>query len=527
MRKPPFPDMDELLQRLLDDQIQPDEMDRLQKAMRENSRVRDYYVDSMLACAVIRRSSQVTGEFSESELIQAIAQDESPGGFRRRARYLYSVAAILILGMMLLTSLHFFRQWARGPAIGVLTGIHEVQWRGAHPHPGGSLFVGPYHLREGAAKMELNRGTGLLLEAPCQVELTDMGELILKRGRLTVVVSSQAKGFRVLTRTAQITDLGTEFGVIAHPDGSTETHVLKGRVRIALNSNRSSRSTSQVVNEGLAAVVDASGGAIQGGLPAQSDLFLLQLPSARETFYPKECLNLADIVGGGNGRGSGTLGRGINAGTGQVFRPPVTKIQWIRRNEYHLTEDFRGIDGVFVPNKALGRVAISSAGLLFSQWPDTHGSYYGGPANGGTFFDLLSRETFTARFNGVRFGTSRHPALSLHANAGITFDLDEIRQDHPTIPIKRFTAMCGIPKDLPHPRFSPADVWVLLDGVVSLHVRFPTEQSVIEKVDVPIPDRARFLTLASTCSGRADYSWIIFGDPFLGPVESVLEEDTP
>ena len=72
------------------------------------------------------------------------------------------------------------------------------------------------------------------------------------------------KGIRVRTLTALITDLGTVFGVIAHSDGSTEAHILKGRISIALDPNRSGR------------------------------------------------LNLADIVGGGNGHGTGTLDQGID-----------------------------------------------------------------------------------------------------------------------------------------------------------------------------------------------------------------------
>ena len=83
MSTPPFPDMDELLQRLLDDQIEPDEMQRLQKAIREDPRVRDYYLDSMLVSAVIRRSSQVTGELSKSDLIQALSSGGSQGGSKR------------------------------------------------------------------------------------------------------------------------------------------------------------------------------------------------------------------------------------------------------------------------------------------------------------------------------------------------------------------------------------------------------------------------------------------------------------
>ena len=132
----------------------------------------------------------------------------------------------------------------------MLAGAYEAQWRGSHPRPGEPLYVGPYDLREGVAKMDLDQGTSLLLEAPCQVELKSVGEVTLRKGRLAAVVPPQAKGFRVRTRTALITDLGTEFGVIAHSDGSTEAHVLKGRISVALDPNRSGQATSLVVNEG-------------------------------------------------------------------------------------------------------------------------------------------------------------------------------------------------------------------------------------------------------------------------------------
>ncbi len=517
MSRSPFPNMDELLQRLLDDQIQPEEMERLQKAMRADSRVRDYYVDSMLACAVIRRSSQATGELSESDLIQALSGDGNKGGSKRILQHPYWIAAVLILGVLILASLSIFQYMNRGPAIGRLAGAYEAQWRGSRPHPGQSLYAGSYNLREGVAKMELDQGASLLLEAPCQIELTVDGEMALRSGRLVVDVSAQAKGFRVRTPTALITDLGTEFGVITYSDGSTEAHVLKGRISVALNPNRSSRPKSLIVNEGQATTVDAAGQTIRGGLAARAGLFLLQLPPSNMPTNPAGRLNLADIVGGGSGRGAGKLVRGIDLETGKAFKHPPTTIKIARENEFRSTPDFRSIDGVFVPNGALGPVVISSTGLTFPGCPRTMGSYYGGPANSGKVFDIPSKQIYTARLNGISFGTSRHPALNLHPNAGITFDLDEIRRDNPNIRIERFTALCGIPKDLPQDQFSPADVWVLLDGVVCLHLRYPPGRSVVEKVDVPIPAQTKFLTLVTTCSERADYSWIFLGDPFLEP----------
>ncbi|MBN1818873.1 MAG: FecR domain-containing protein [Sedimentisphaerales bacterium] len=524
MTRPPLPNMDELLQRLLDDQIEAEEMERLQKAIHEDPRVRDYYINSMLACAVIRRSSQVTGELCESDLIQSLAHGGSQSRSERVRRHLRSIAAVLLFGILVSASVYFFRHMAQEPAIGTLTGEYKATWRGARPRSGELLHAGRYDLREGAVKMELNQGTNLLLEAPCRVELVSADKVHLRSGRLVVVISSEAKYFQVQTPTALIMDLGTEFGVIVHPDGSTEAHVLKGRISVALDPDRSSQPTSLVVNEGQATRVDTTGQTMQSGLASRADIFLLALPSSSQPAKPSDRLDLADIVGGGNGRGRGKVDRGIDLGTGQAFRDPASTIRRARQNEFLPTPQFRGIDGVFVPNGARGPVVISSTGLTFFECPDTLGSYYGGPVNSGKIYDIPSKRIYTARFYGIPLGTPGHPALNLHPNAGITFDLDQIRQDNPNARIDRFTAVCGIPKDLPQSPFSPADVWILLDGIVCRHLHFPVGRYAVEQVDVPIPAQTRFLTVVAACSGRADYSWVFFGDPYLEPAATVQEE---
>jgi len=519
----PLADMDELLQRLLDGQVEPGEMQRLTAAIREDPHVRDYYIDSMVVCAMIRRSSQVTGELSKSDLMRAISGGAGQGRFGRLGRRLRSVAAVLVVGFLAFACVCLFHHAVRGPAIGTLGGEYEAQWR--HRRPGQALYARSYDLLEGVAEMRLGEGARIVLEAPCRVELKGVGELALNSGRLAAVILPQAQGFQVRTPTALITDLGTEFGVVARADGSTEAHAFKGRISVVVASGGPVQAASSVVSERFAAAVDAAGRTIQSGLAARADLFLLQLPSVGQRSSPAGRINLADIVAGGSGRGTGRLDEGIDLGTGQMLRHPVTMIQRARQSEFRRTRQLRGVDGVFVPNGAAGPVVISSTGLTFAECPATMGSYYGGPANSGKFYDIPSKRTYSARLDGITFGTSRHPALNLHPNAGITFDLDRIRRDHPDVRIERFTAVCGIPKDLPEYPFSPAGVWVLLDGVVRQHLDYPVGRNVVETVNVPIPSQARFLTLAATCSGRADYSWVLFGDPLLGP-EATAQEET-
>src|SRR4030042_6889629 len=69
-------------------------------------------------------------------------------------------------------------------------------------------------------------------------------------------------------------------------------------------------------------------------------------------------------------------------------------------------------------------------------------------------------------------------------------DADDLVQDGMTVmwqksdqfkPGMNFAA-CGIPKDLPQAPFSSAVVWVLLDGVVRLHLRYPVDRYLMVKV---------------------------------------------
>lgn len=511
----PFPDLDELLQRLLDGRIEPDELARLEKAILQDPEVRDYYINSLLVRAVIRRSVRATGEPSPSELIRSLSAQQAAPGLKRSLRHSYSIAAIVVLGVLILVVWGLFHRGPRGPVVGRLTGVYQAQWRGTRPRVGDSLHAGSYHLREGLAKVELDKGASVLLEAPCRIELKSTNEITLTNGRLTALVTPQARGFRVRTPTVLITDLGTEFGVIAHADGSTEAHVLKGRVSLTLDSARSSQTAPLVVDEGLAAAVDASGRTIRGGLVARVGSFLLQLPPSDQPAGSAGRIDLADIVGGGNGHGSGTLDQGIDLATGEAFRGLAKSGTISRRIRFRPLPQFRGIDGVFVPNGARGVVVISSTGLTFAQCPATNGVYFGGPANSGRVYSMDTQRAYTARLNGINYGNARHPALNLHPNAGITFDLDRIREDNPDARIERFTAVCGIPRDTPLPRTSPADVWVLLDGVVRLRLRYPTDDNTTETVNVPIGPQTRFLTLAATCPGDQGFCWIFFGDPFL------------
>lgn len=97
------------------------------------------------------------------------------------------------------------------------------------------------------------------------LEIVNGWELYVHRGNVCVQVPPRAHGFRVNTDSAQIVDLGTLFGVQADSWGTTEVHVISGRVQVApqdsppfeIASGRACRvNCSTQVNEKIAANAD-------------------------------------------------------------------------------------------------------------------------------------------------------------------------------------------------------------------------------------------------------------------------------
>ena len=88
-------------------------------------------------------------------------------------------------------------------------------------------------LRQGAVKLTLATGVIAMVEAPADFTLQAENRIQQNRGKIRFEVPAKARGFQVLTPDLQITDLGTEFGVLASPETPDEVHVFKGKVEVA------------------------------------------------------------------------------------------------------------------------------------------------------------------------------------------------------------------------------------------------------------------------------------------------------
>jgi hypothetical protein len=72
----------------------------------------------------------------------------------------------------------------------------------------------------------------LIVEAPSEIELLGVNEARLFSWQVSGFVPPEAHGFRVITPSLTVIDLGTAFGLKVPPSGPAETHVFEGEVLV-------------------------------------------------------------------------------------------------------------------------------------------------------------------------------------------------------------------------------------------------------------------------------------------------------
>ncbi|AQT68075.1 FecR protein [Anaerohalosphaera lusitana] len=425
------------------------------------------------------------------------------------------VAGVSTAVLIALMALVFF-----GPATDengeILATVHNHSGR-AYDTNGDSLRLGQQltkewvNLEEGYLNLEMQCGASVLVQAPASFELEEPSQLFLHTGRLSSIVSKKATGFTVRTRNATVVDYGTEFGVIAYEDGEAEAHVFKGEVSLRVGSDPHDFERYMNLKGGQAGKT-VSGGRSLKSVRAQPNLFVRSLPLETRFALPGRKIDLADIVGGGNGFGTGQQDIVIDPGTGGL----TGQYKFKNREpsvDYSPVPELSLVDGVFVPDGGTGPVLVSQQEHIFENAPDTGGTYFQNISNG---FELGTEGYYQRRdiVAGVKYGTESEPAISMHSNAGITFDLDAIRRSVPGKKLSRFTSLYGI-AGLPHEtKGARAAFYVLVDGEQKFKAEGKHEDLAKGNISVALEDDDQFLTLI-TCDadGNKGNDWCVFALP--------------
>jgi hypothetical protein len=219
-------------------------------------------------------------------------------------------------------------------------------------------------------------------------------------------------------------------------------------------------------------------------------------------------IDLADVVGGGNGTGTGAS-RGIDPRDGSIQTVQAGSLPGVIPNVFHSVPAYPFVDGVFVPDGIVGGVdasiPVSSTGLTVTGIAD------GGP----TGIDSYSWDYIWNGFNLQSEGpTTSATRIGMHANKGITFDLRAIAAANPGLQATAFSTIAQITSD---PTVTPSVVlgslwaYVIVDGTI-VDATFLDAGTPSKSVSISIAPTSRFLTLLTSSNGGYGSDQAIFGD---------------
>jgi len=241
--------------------IDPRDGHWLEELLCHDEQVQALYVDYMAMHACLHAESIALEEPDRSAAVQAsTVQQRLPRGkfsswLQDSPRQYVALAAALV-GIALFTSWAMYRAVSRfeqlaeksrtsesgseaaGSAqrqfVAQITGTQNCLWgqAGGVIGYGSQLVAGQeLHLLEGLAEITFDHGATVLLESPATFVVDAPHEVALHTGRMAAVVPRESRGFHVHTRTLDIFDVGTEFGLLVHESGSAEVHVFNGLVK--------------------------------------------------------------------------------------------------------------------------------------------------------------------------------------------------------------------------------------------------------------------------------------------------------
>ncbi|HOK66959.1 MAG TPA: hypothetical protein PLV55_09110 [Anaerohalosphaeraceae bacterium] len=459
----------------------------------------------------------------------ASVRPRTPGRLAYAAAVISAAALFFILALVHLTPSPL-------PEVATLYDSLGAEWSANLPlEPGVRISCGskPIRLMRGIIKLKTDEGVELVLEGPMEFQFPTDSQLSMQYGKLLARVSAQGLGFSVNTPNSKIIDLGTEFAVLCHPNGDAEVHVYKGKTNL-IAGRKENQKTSQLLLAGSARKVHSKDSLVSE-IRFNPSAVVRAFDSKTNLIWKGETLSLADIVGGGSGLGTGKLFTGVDAASGQV----ISSLK--DGNIYTGSADCRPvpnnplIDSVFVPGAGPSPTVIAVEGLTAACFPTTSGTYWGYIFNG-AFHQGITSPRHDLYLDGLIAGTPENPAITIHSNLGITFDLSRIRRTIPGLEIRAFRAVAGVSEtvrqslekeknrsfdDFPDVKkvfdagFSKVEFWVLIDGKPAFHQQRTSEQGGCP-IHIPISESNRFLTLAVTESDDTQaYDWALFARPEL------------
>lgn len=382
-------------------------------------------------------------------------------------------------------------------------------------------------IEEGLVRLSYYSGANLILRGPCSFTATGVESGTLHRGELTGRAENCT--FALATPKAQVLDLGTEFGVTVDRLLNTDVCVFEGKVKLTAGQHDATDNKSLLMTVGMAARA-TSDGQIATNVEIDADRFARSIPLPPSLIETGR-LSLVDVVNGYEKEGY-RLAIGIAPDTGEAYQQ-----SWLashrayprqRRGVYHATNWHPMVDGVFIPAPSGINSQVDSSGG--STTLPNSGAKTSGPIWSRRRVSSDSKIVFHENFWGgltlnrvlQRLQHCEWGMIGLHANVGITFDLKAIREQFGKTPARFVSQVTNLDNSDQHTagdgttekRFV-ADFRLFVDGELRAS-RFGFGRTDGDmRIDTPLDPSDRFLTIVTTDAGHYWYDQVALIDPVL------------
>jgi hypothetical protein len=418
-----------------------------------------------------------------------------------------TAAAILIL---LMGYIYIVPLYMPARSFITLVASSGAKWVGGLTTEAGSpLPKGRLALLEGSATIEVRKGAQITLQGGTELSIESNKEVYLAGGTVSSSITTKdGLGFAVRTANAIVKDLGTEFIVTVLPNGRTEVRVIKGHVELIPLTGQADTQEGQTLSAGQSGRVDPQGDMVTSASPQSEPpvAFIIkdkptkekkekQIKDTEGTAGPAKFIDLADIIGGGDGFGNGMKTASISLVDGTLKEGFVFRLGTQSAGGY-LRCPAAMIDGVFVPGAGGGPCVVSSTGTIFRESPVTSGMFGPDICNSSQITDQ-NGTAIKLHLQGRNWSTA--PAIYMHSNSGITFDLDKIRAAYSLMDITMFS--CRYSQgyyDDKSPILAWVGVYILVDGQKRFEKSTTSSSDEPEDIRIRLADKDRFLTLIVT-----------------------------
>jgi hypothetical protein len=313
-------ELHELLNGLVEKNLPPPKLKRLEEWILQSSDVRREYI------AFMEMSSSLA-HYAEEIISDDVVEEEDEPNVSSKiihfSRPLLAAAAVFIAAFIIYNfnvdvidtplastqqgksttlSETNFNDQAKS-VFAVLTNSVGLEWAelsGETPQLGETLDQASLDISSGLAQLEFIRGATVILEGPVEFKIKGTNEGQLSRGKLRANVPPVAKGFSVDLPHGRLVDLGTEFGLHVHDGGSTEIFVYKGKIKYEGTSD-ANEPFSREVSTGEALFIDPYGYPNWIEMPSESfmgtaDLAFISMEQAQNRY--SSWVNLSEEIAG-------------------------------------------------------------------------------------------------------------------------------------------------------------------------------------------------------------------------------------